>query len=144
VLFYRTSPEWLFAVGAAYWNRATDRFIPYGGVIWSPDDRLEFRFMFPKSRASYFVGRWAGADTWLYASGEYGVEAYQVDIEQPKSTNRGEISDYRILLGASATTGIWTMFFEGGLVTDRHFRFRGPASDFAIDDCGILRTGLLF
>ena len=144
VLFYRASPQWLIALGAAYWNRATDRLIPYGGLIWAPDDRWEFRFMFPRSRASYYIGRLGGADTWLYASGEYTVEAYQVDLDQPPSSNRGEISDYRVLVGASATAGIWTMFFEGGLVTDRHFRFRGDATDFAIDDCAMLRTGLLF
>jgi len=100
--------------------------------------------MFPKSRASYYVGRLAGADTGLYAAGEYSVEADQVDIDQPHSSDRGEISGYRVLLGASATAGIWTMFFEGGLVTDRHFRFRGDATDFAMDDCALLRTGLLF
>ncbi len=144
VLLYRASPHWIIAMGAAYWNLATDRLIPYGGLIWAPDDRWEFRFMFPRSRASYYVGHLAGADTWLYAAGEYTVEAYQVDIDQPKSSNRGEISDYRVLLGASATAGIWTMFVEGGLITDRHFRFRGDATDFAIDDCALLRTGLLF
>jgi hypothetical protein len=144
VLLYRSSPTWLLALGTAYWNRATDRLIPYGGAIWAPDDRWELRFTFPKSRASYFVGRLRGADTWLYAAGEYNVDAYQVDTDSPRTTNRGENSDYRVLLGASATTGIWTMFFEGGLVTDRHFRFRGEAPDFVIDDCALLRTGLLF
>ena len=52
--------------------------------------------------------------------------------------------EFGLQSGASATAGIWTMFFEGGLVTDRHFRFRGDATDFAIDDCAMLRTGLLF
>ena len=33
---------------------------------------------------------------------------------------------------------------EGGIVTDRHFRFRGDARDFKIGDCAFLRTGLLF
>jgi len=144
VLFYRFSPQWMVAMGAAYWNRATDRLIPYGGVIWAPDDRWELRFMFPKSRASYYVGRFSGADTWIYASAEYTVDAYQVDFDHPAVTTRGEMSDYRILLGASATSGIWTLFLEGGLVTDRHFRFRGPAPDFVMDDCAMLRTGLLF
>ena len=134
----------MFAVGAAYWNRAIDRLIPYGGVIWAPDDRWEMRFMFPKSRASYYVGRLRGADTWLYAAGEYNIEAYQVDLEGPRMSARGQSSDYRVLIGASATAGIWTLFVEGGLVTDRHFRFRGDISDFQIDDCGLLRTGLLF
>jgi hypothetical protein len=144
VLLFRASPQWLIAVGAAYWNRANDRFIPYGGAIWAPDDRWELRFMFPKSRASYYLGRLRGADTWLYAAGEYNLEAYQVDVEGPRISLRGETSDYRVLIGASATAGIWTLFVEGGLVTDRHFRFRGDAQDFTLDDCGMLRTGLLF
>lgn len=144
VLFWRSSPEWLFAFGTAFWNRASDHLVPYAGALWTPNNRWELRFMFPRSRASYFVGRLRGADTWLYASGEYNLDAYQVDIEGPFVSTRGEVSDYRVLLGASATTGIWTLFVEGGLVTDRHFRFRGDATDFTLDDCGILRTGLLF
>jgi hypothetical protein len=144
VVLFRASPRWLWAIGAAYWNRASDHLIPYGGAIWAPNDRWEIRAMFPRSRASYYLGRLGGADTWLYASGEYNVEAYQVDIEGPRISVRGETSDYRVLLGASATSGIWTLFFEGGLVTDRHFRFRGNAPDFEIDDGAIVRTGLLF
>jgi hypothetical protein len=144
VLLWRSSPQWLWAFGAEYWNRATDHLIPYGGAIWTPNDRWEFRFMFPRSRASYYVGRFRGSDTWLYASGEYNIEAYQIDIEGPRLSERGETSDYRVLLGASATTGIWTLFCEGGLVTDRHYRFRGKVPDFTMDDCAILRTGLLF
>ena len=144
VLFLRSSPEWLFAFGTAIWNRASDHLIPYAGALWTPDDRWEFRFMFPRSRASYYLGRIRGADTWFYASGEYYLDAYQVDIEGPRVSTRGEVSDYRVLVGASATTGIWTLFLEGGLVTDRHFRFRGDATDFELDDCGMFRTGLLF
>jgi hypothetical protein len=144
VALWRPSSQWLLAFGAAYWNRATDHLIPYGGAIWTPNDRLEFRFMFPRSRASYYLGRFRGADTWLYAAGEYAIEGYQIDLEGSHDSTRGETSDYRVLLGASSTTGIWTFFLEGGLVTDRHFRFRGPAHDFVLDDCAILRTGILF
>jgi hypothetical protein len=54
------------------------------------------------------------------------------------------MSDYRVLLGLSATSGIWTMFLEGGYVMDRHFRFRGAAADFNMDNCAIVRAGILF
>jgi hypothetical protein len=144
VLLYRASPQWLFAFGAAFWDRATDRLIPYCGVIWAPDDRWEFRFMFPRSRASYYVGRFQGVDTWTYAASEYSLDAYQVNFEGPNVSTRGEVSDYRTFAGLTATTGIWTAFVEGGIVTDRHFRFRGAAPDFTIGDCAFLRTGLFF
>jgi hypothetical protein len=132
------------AFGAAFWDRATDHLIPYGGVIWAPDDRWEFRFMFPKSRASFYLGTFHGADTWIYAAGEYSLEGYQVNFVGPDVSTRGEISGYRSFAGLTATTGIWTIFAEGGIVTDRHFRFRGDSPDFRIGDCAFLRTGVLF
>jgi hypothetical protein len=144
VLLYRASPQWLLALGSAFWNRATDHLIPYGGVIWAPDEWWELRFMFPKSRASYYLGRFRGTDTWIYAAGEYNLEAYQVDFDGPKVSTRGQTSGYRSFAGVTMTTGIWTLFAEAGIVTDRHFRFRGAMPDFTIGDCAFLRSGLLF
>jgi hypothetical protein len=144
VLLYRASPQWLLAMGAAFWNRATDHLVPYGGVIWAPDDSWELRFMFPKSRASYYLGRFRGTDTWIYAAGEYNLEAYQVDFDGPNASTRGQTSGYRSFAGVTMTTGIWTLFAEAGIVTNRHFRFRGEQPDFTIGDCAFLRSGLLF
>ena len=113
-LLWRSSPELLLAFGAEYWNRAIDHLIPYGGAVWTPNDRWEFRFMFPRSRASYYAGRLRGADTWLYLSGEYNVDAYQVDIQGPRLSERAETSDYRVIIGARAQrTGIWSVFLRG-------------------------------
>jgi len=81
VVLYRPAQEWTLAVGAAFWNRASDHLIPYGGVIWSPGDRWEFRLLFPKSRISYYTGNYWGCEVWGYVSGEYHLDAYQVDIQ---------------------------------------------------------------
>jgi hypothetical protein len=82
---------------------------------------------------------------WTYASAEYDVEAYQVEIQDPSSVKtRMQMSDCRILLGASTQRGAITGFIEGGGVFDRHVRFRGPVTDFGINDCLIMRMGILY
>jgi len=141
---YRPTAGWTIAVGAAYWNRANDHFIPYGGVIWAPDDRWEFRLLFPKSRISYFLGRFGSNDAWVYASGEYYVDGYQLDLDAPRTSLRGELSDYRILVGTNVQCGSWNLFAECGAVIDRHVRFRGSVPDFSIGDGFLLRVGLTY
>ena len=144
VLLYRPVAEWTLAAGAAFWNRASDHLIPYGGLIWAPNNRWEFRFMFPRSRVSYYAGNWRGFETWGYISGEYNLEAYQLDFKAPRASVRGEFSDYRFLKGFNFERGRWNFFWEGGAVFDRHVRFRGPVHDFGINEGLMLRTGITY
>lgn len=145
VAFYRPVPQWTLAAGAAFWNRASDHLIPYGGVIWAPNDRWEFRLLYPRSRISYYVGKVYDLDAWGYLALEYNVDAYQMNILQPHVSVRGELSDYRFLKGFNVSGGIWSFFVEGGVVFDRHVRFRGGGlPDFGINDGFVLRTGLMF
>jgi len=145
VAFYRPAPQWTFALGAAFWNRASDHLIPYGGIIWAPTDGLEFRLLFPRSRISYYAGNYYGFDTWGYVALEYNLDAYQMDILQPHVSVRGELSDYRFLKGFNLSRGTWNFFFEGGAVFDRHVRFRGGGlPDFGINEGFVLRTGFTY
>jgi hypothetical protein len=144
VALYRPSPEWTLAIGAAFWNRASDHLIPYGGVIWAPNDRWEFRLLFPRSRISYYVGDFHGFETWGYVSGEYNLEAYQLDIQGPHISVRGELSDYRLLKGFNLQRGRWNFFWEGGAVFDRRVRFRGSVGDFGINEGLMFRTGITY
>lgn len=145
VLFYQASPSLRLAAGAAYWNRVHDFFIPYGGLIWSPDDRWEFRLFFPKTRISRYWGEMAGKQVWTYASIGYDVEAWQVTIqnEVPYKT-RMQMSANELLLGASAHRDFWTAYIEAGLVFDRHVLFRDNTPSFGINDSFILRIGALY
>lgn len=145
VLFYQASPHWRLAAGAAYWNRVHDFFIPYGGVIWSPDDRWEFRLFFPKTRISRYWGEVGGKQVWTYASIGYDVEAWQVTIqnESPYKT-RMQMSANELLLGASAHRNFWTAYVEAGLIFDRHVLFRDNTPSFGINDSLVLRVGALY
>ncbi len=145
VVFNKLSPHWTLAIGAAYWDRADDLFIPYGGVIWTPDDRWEVRAMFPKTRISYLLGNVGQTDVWLYGSGEYTVDAYQIDFDDAtRLKDRAQFQDYRILLGLHAQQYNWSAFFEGGYITNREVDFKGSTPGFDIGDSWILRLGLAF
>jgi len=96
VLLYRPVAEWMLAIGAAFWNRASDHLIPYGGVIWAPNDRWELRLMFPRSRISYYIGNICGFETWGYISGEY---APLIWLEMRSSAFRDVLESYIGLWG---------------------------------------------
>ncbi|HVA46747.1 MAG TPA: hypothetical protein VNH11_10320 [Pirellulales bacterium] len=145
VLFYQARPDLRLAAGMAYWNRVHGILIPYGGLIWSPDDRWEFRLFFPQTRISRYYGNVAGKDVWTYATLGYQVQAWQVTIQdQSSAKTRMQMSDVQFLLGASAAAGKWTAFIEGGLIFDRRVLFRSHAPPFTINDNLMLRVGALY
>ena len=95
VVYNKLSPQLTLAVGAAYWDRADDIFIPYGGLIWTPDDRWEVRAMFPKSRVSYYLGNTGATDVWMYGAAEYSVDAYQIDFDDAtRLKDRAQFEDW--------------------------------------------------
>lgn len=145
VLFYQPTAQWRFAFGMAYWNRVRGMLIPYGGVVWSPNERWEFRLFFPKTRISRYWGTVSGKHVWTYASLEYNVQAYQVEIEDAgRAKTRMQLASEQLLIGASAQQGSWTAFVEGGLIFNRHVRFRGSTPSFGINDALMLRIGALY
>jgi len=145
VVFNKISPQLTLAIGAAYWDRADNIVIPYGGVVWTPDDRWEVRAMFPKSRVSYFIGSAEQTDFWMYGSAEYTVEAYQINFDDAtRLKDRAEFRDYRFMLGVHAQGYKWTGFFEGGYITDRQVEFRGSTPGFGIGDSWLIRAGFTF
>lgn len=139
----KLSPQLSLAVGAAFWNRASMHYIPYGGLIWSPDDRWEVRATFPKSRVSYYLWNHDKSDWWLYATGEYTINAYQINLEDAARTkDRAEFRDYRILLGLSMIRPNCSTYIEGGYITNRDVEFRGDIPGFSISDTWIVRAGI--
>lgn len=145
VLLYQPTAQWRFAFGMAYWNRVRGMLIPYGGVVWSPNERWEFRLFFPKTRISRYWGTAWGKHLWTYASLEYNVQAYQVEIEDAgRAKTRMQLASEQLLIGASAQQNNWTAFVEGGFIFNRHVRFRGSTPSFGINDALMLRIGALY
>ncbi|MCA9077049.1 MAG: hypothetical protein KDA93_18625 [Planctomycetaceae bacterium] len=138
VLFWRMNPTWMWAFGAAYWDRVEDLVIPYAGAVWTPNDIWEFRLIFPESRISMFLGTPFGVPTWLYARGEYHVESYAAETDGTPATKINvQMEDWRALGGLRFETGAVSTFAEVGWVFERDFKADVPGLK------GQLHSGLM-
>lgn len=146
VTYFRANPEWMWAIGAAYWQRAEDIVIPYGGLIWTPNQNWEWRFIFPKPRVDVFLGNWASGPTWLYVGAEYQVESYQAGItgSPTRSTDQLQIEDWRAFLGLRGDNGHLAHYIEVGAVFDRQYSFKDDTVGFEADDALMLRFGFRY
>ena len=146
IIFWQPDPHFMVGIGAQFWDRVTDRVIPYGGVVWLPDDRWEFRIMWPQSRIQYYCGNHMGEDVWLYASSEYHIESYQIGTASVAAgKDQIELEDYRIMIGMRKSNPIVSGFIEGGWVFGRKVDFRSDSvNDFNISSGFIGRIGLKF
>lgn len=143
IVLFRASPRLTIGVGALYWDRLHDRVLPYGGIIYVPDDRREYRIMFPESRASRFIGTPMGVPTWLYARAEYHVEAYEIFRERLGRQGEVELIDWRFLAGFRTDSGYVGSFAEAGWVLGRHVNF-DTTPGFDVSSGFIARAGLRF
>lgn len=143
-IYYQTSPYLTFALGALFWDRVDDQVLPYGGVIWNPGDRWEWRIMFPESRVSYYLGNPWGFASWLYVRGEYHVEAYEITRDPTGIREEIELEDWRVLLGLRNDNQWVQTFIEAGWVFGRDVEFGRGSPGFDISSGFILRAGMQF
>ncbi|MFH1302114.1 MAG: hypothetical protein ABIK07_13720 [Planctomycetota bacterium] len=143
VLFFRPSNTWMFAAGAAYWDRVGDYVIPYAGIVWTPNDLWEVRAMFPKARVSRFMGNVGDKSVWLYGSFEYDIEAFQIQQAGVNARNQVEFKDYVMLLGVRGDSGCMSIFLEAGGIMKREADFKNGGG-FDVKDGFIARFGVQF
>ena len=144
MLFYRTSPQLMWVLGAGYWDRVDNIVIPYAGVVWNPNDLWEFRLLFPKARASYFLGNIGTAAHWIYATGEYHVESYQIGMPGVSTREQVQIQDWRIGLGLRSDHGWFDKSIEVGYVLGRQVEFLRATPGFDIKDTFMIRYAVRF
>lgn len=146
-LFYRSSPKYMLVLGAMFWDRVDDQIIPWVGWVYTPDDRWEFRAVFPSPEISCFIGTLWGAPQWWYLAGEYHVEAYQTESNLAGvGVDQMEIEDWRVVTGIRSETFGYSSFVEAGWVFGRNVKYaRSLApSEFDISSGFIARVGLRF
>lgn len=141
---YAASPQMSYVMGLAIWDRVNTLVVPHAGVVWTPNDRWEFRILYPKSRISYFLGNRWNADFWLYATAEYTAEAWQSSVNEPRAEDRLQITDDRVTLGLRWDLGRYSFFTEGGFVFNRRVKFAGSTPPFDLDNSGMFRVGLRY
>lgn len=143
-LFIRMGPQWTWAIGAQFWDRVDDIVVPYAGFVWRPDERWEFTMVLPRPRVDYFVGHTAFGPTWLYARGEYHVEAYEAGLAGTGTRNRTQVKDYRALIGFRNFGPCASGFIEAGWVFGREIEIDNVPPVIDINSGFITRLGLRF
>ena len=142
---WQVSPQIMWIFGVSYWDRVDKIILPYGGLVWTPNEFWEFRLVFPKPRVTAFIGAPLGVPTWAYASGEYHVEAYEVNSLAGATRNDlVQFSDIRAMGGLRWETPRVTSFVEAGYVFDRKVKFGRHGGDFDINSGFMTRVGLRF
>lgn len=142
VAFWQWSPQWTWALGILYWDRADDIFLPYAGLVYTPNDYWEFRLVFPNPRISYFLGTPYGVATWVYVGAEYHVEAYYIDLNFAGVDTRVQYSDWRLYGGMRWEAGQFVTYVEAGAAVARDVDFDRVGDDFNVDNGFFARLGL--
>jgi hypothetical protein len=160
--FLQFNERWMGAIGAAYWDRVDDVVLPYAGIVWTPNEYLEARLLFPKPRVSLFLGTPFGIPTWAYVEGEYRIEAYQVDIKGPGAVDlnadgivdanelvnlgpsRVQLEDWRVVGGLQMEGAFMTGFVEAGAAIGREVKYDTAVRSFKPDSAFIFRMGIRF
>ncbi len=144
-LLWQWAPNFTVIGGVMYWDRVHDRVLPYGGVVWQPDQLWEFRIMYPESQVKLFLGNYMGHAKWLYARVEYHSEAYQVELDGGLGPIDSQIQmdDWRATIGLQSDNGYSASFIEAGWVFDRETHVRGFSS-FNVGSGFMARAGLRF
>lgn len=142
-LFYQVSNQLMLVLGVQYWDRVDNIIIPNAGVVWNPTDTLELRLLFPKSRISYFIGNHGPAAHWIYATGEYHTEAYQVSMPG-SSHDQVQITDWRVAVGLRSDHVWYDKYIEVGYVFGRQVQFLNTIPNFNLGDGVMARIGVRF
>jgi len=141
--FYMVSRQLTLVMGVQYWDRVDNIIIPNAGIVWNPNDRLEVRLLFPKSRISYFIGNHGPAAHWLYATGEYHTEAYQVSMPG-SSHDQIQMTDWRVAVGLRSDHSWYDKYIEVGYVFGRQVEFLNSVPSFNLGDGIMARMGVRF
>ena len=127
-----------------YWDRVDGMVIPYAGVVWNPNDRWELRLLAPKARVSYFLGNFGDASHWIYATGEYHAESYQIAMPGLGPREQVQMKDYRVGVGLRSDHGWYDKSIEAGYVFNRNVDFKNGTPGFDIKDTFMVRMILRF
>jgi hypothetical protein len=95
---YRLGPHWNIVGGVAAVRQLKSKFLPIGGVIWTPNDDTRLELMFPRPRFARRLWRQDSSEAWWYLSGQFGGGAWSV-ADTPTENVLVSYSDLRLILG---------------------------------------------
>ncbi len=141
---YNPSREVAVILGALFWDRLTERVLPWGGVIYRPNRFWQFDLTFPQLRISTYMWDECGFQTSLYGRLEYHSEAYQIYNPALDQRDRVELNDWRAVIGVNKDAGTLAYYFEGGWVFGRNVDYKFAPAGFDVSSGAIVQAGVRF
>ncbi len=89
--------------GVAYYDRIKYKLVPVVGALWSPNDKNEFRLVFPDPHWGHFLTKVNSTDWWFFAHGYIGGGTWLMSDTKHKIGNKTaynfDYDDYRVGVG---------------------------------------------
>ena len=128
------NPRTKVLLGVLYLDRKTSyNWLPMGGIVWTPNEDINFELTFPRVRLSQRLKWWGSAagdsvSDWLYGGFEFGTGSWGWQAG-PDFDTRLEYSDYRLQLGYErrGLSGL-TLALEAGWMFKREVAIPGRPS----------------
>ena len=132
---WTSNPRTKILLGVLYLDRTTSyNWLPMGGILWTPNEDLNFELTFPRIRLSQRIKWWGSVagdsvSDWLYTSFEFGTGSWGYRFDLGSTDTRVEYSDYRWLFGYERRTlsGL-TLALEVGWMFKREIALQGYGS----------------
>lgn len=140
------NPRVQVILGCSYLDRSDYDWLPFGGIIWTPEDlEMRFEILFPNPKISKRIRWWGSAvgddvSDWIYAGGELGGGCWNLEGWDERDISVA-YRDYRVLLGyeRKSVEGINFAIEVGGMF-NRKTRFSPfDHEDASIDSAVFLR-----
>ena len=101
------SPDLKLKLGVWYLDRNRINLLPAGGVVWTPTSDARIEAIFPNPRIALRLPGYSTVEWWFYFRGEYGGDAWTVDLDTPgygPHPYEIDYNDIRIGVGVEFTT----------------------------------------
>jgi hypothetical protein len=144
---YESSPEWKWVMGVTYVHGGWAKIVPVAGVVYEPNDDVEYELVFPRPKVSWRLPNSPvpGRDEyWLYGMGEFtnSIWAFEQEDGTPDTF---AYRDLRLILGIEhKVIGGLTSRAEIGYVFRRQFKTAGGPGEIDLDDSFLLRAGFSY
>jgi hypothetical protein len=145
---YAPTIDLKYALGVTYVDGGWSKIVPVAGVIYKPNDDVEYTLVFPTPKIAWRLP-WSpipGRDErWMYVAIDYGNSAWA--FQQSNGTQDVLSSrDYRLLLGFERkTVGGCSHRFEIGYVFNRDIKIASiSGNDISMNDSLIVRAGISY
>ena len=145
IAIYNWSETMQLIAGAAYLDRDDVKYMPIGGVIWTPNPTWRFEILVPRPRVTTVLSQDARRTWSTYFAGEFGGNTFSATLPD-NSRNVITYHDLRLFGGFERKTAKGHSFYaELGWVFARKLEYRdNGVPSFDPVDTMLLRSGTAY